>query len=269
VTGPIAAALAVLVATIVTPPPGQGGKAAPSAITGTITGSAGTTLPAGALVRVWLETEPSRHQPARRVAETTFPGAGRRFPISFTLAYPPEGVDPAGRYQLRCLISLDKRVLFFARFGRPVALDSSSPKMEIPVEAFGGKKLQVTTISGSVGLSGAWVLTALPDQPAALGTGAAAPTLEIDGPSKRISGSTGCNQYFGTAVVESGSALSLDPSGMTRMACPDAVTAVEDAFLAALRATTSYGIRGVTLELRAGDRVLARFERPRAAKPSD
>ncbi len=120
-----------------------------------------------------------------------------------------------------------------------------------------------------MGLSGDWRLTALPGPPITVDAEGAAPTLAIDGAAKRISGSTGCNQFFGTAAVGSTSELSLDPSGMTRKACPDAVTALESAFLAALRGTTSYRIRGATLELRAGDRVLARFERRRAATPSD
>ena len=121
----------------------------------------------------------------------------------------------------------------------------------------------------SVGLSGEWALAALPGERTSIEAGKQPPTLVIDSTGKKISGSTGCNQFFGTVTTGTENALKLDPSGMTLMACPDAATALENAFIKALRGTGSYRIRGATLELLAGDRVLARFERRRAATPSD
>src|SRR5262249_31991484 len=110
-TALLAAALAGIAAALVTPPPTPAGEPTPPAITGTITGPDASPPPADALVRVWLESESARHEPARRVAETSFPVGGRRFPIPFTLAYPAADIDPAVRYHLRALISAGKRVL--------------------------------------------------------------------------------------------------------------------------------------------------------------
>ena len=58
-------------------------------------------------------------------------------------------------------------------------------------------------------------------------------------------------------------------SGMASVSVADAATALEDAYLAALRATTAYRIRGGTLELLAGGRVVARLQRQRTGAPSD
>jgi heat shock protein HslJ len=52
------------------------------------------------------------------------------------------------------------------------------------------------------------------------------------------------------------------------MACPDAVMGLETAYLAALRKVNAWRIHGGTLELLAGDHVLARFERRRTQTPS-
>jgi heat shock protein HslJ len=49
----------------------------------------------------------------------------------------------------------------------------------------------------------------------------------------RISGTTGCNQYFGGYTFNDG-AIAFSPIGMTMMACDDAVGDVESAFTKAL-----------------------------------
>jgi uncharacterized lipoprotein YbaY len=139
-TETLALALAALAALAVTPTPGKSGESAKTAIAGTITAaSAPAPLPADALVRVWMESAPSYHQAARRIAETSFPAPGKRFPIPFTLTYPAAEVGPGGHYQLRAMISSGKRVLFFTRVAQPASLAGSAAKVEIPVEPYGGR----------------------------------------------------------------------------------------------------------------------------------
>ena len=53
--------------------------------------------------------------------------------------------------------------------------------------------------------------------------------------------------------------LKLVPAGTTMMACPEEIMQQESDFVSALRMTTTYKVYGDTLELRTGDRVLARF----------
>ena len=64
----------------------------------------------------------------------------------------------------------------------------------------------------------------------------AAPTLEID-KDLRISGSSGCNRFFGAIKTES-DALTLRGIGATQMACTEEKMEQEQRFLDALTATT-------------------------------
>ena len=72
-------------------------------------------------------------------------------------------------------------------------------------------------------------------------------TFESD---SRVSGDTGCNMFNGPYTV-AGSTLTFGPLVTTRRACAsDAANAQEQAFLAALEATTSYELVGDRLTLR-------------------
>ena len=63
-----------------------------------------------------------------------------------------------------------------------------------------------------------------------------------------MSGSAGCNRYFGRARAESGR-LSVGPLGSTMMACAQDVMDQEMLYLASLQAATSYAIEGSELRL--------------------
>jgi heat shock protein HslJ len=62
------------------------------------------------------------------------------------------------------------------------------------------------------------------------------PTITFE--PERVSGTTGCNQYFGGYTLVGG-AIAFSAVGMTRMACDDAVGQIEGAFTGALTAATS------------------------------
>jgi heat shock protein HslJ len=65
----------------------------------------------------------------------------------------------------------------------------------------------------------------------------------------RVSGSAGCNGYFGRAQAESGR-LSIGALGSTLMACaPDGVMSQETRYLAALQASSTYRLSGDELRL--------------------
>jgi heat shock protein HslJ len=65
----------------------------------------------------------------------------------------------------------------------------------------------------------------------------------------QVSGSAGCNRYFGSARVSPGS-LSVGPLASTMMACGrDGVMEQESLYLASLQAATSYTIQGGELRL--------------------
>ena len=64
----------------------------------------------------------------------------------------------------------------------------------------------------------------------------------------QVSGSSGCNRYFGRAQAESGR-LSVGPLASTMMACAQDAMDQERLYLAALQAATSYSIQGQELRL--------------------
>ena len=65
------------------------------------------------------------------------------------------------------------------------------------------------------------------------------PTIRFE--ADRISGTTGCNQYFGGYTLVGG-AIAFSEVGMTRMACDDAIGQIEGAFTSALTAATTAAI---------------------------
>jgi len=77
------------------------------------------------------------------------------------------------------------------------------------------------------------------------------PTLLLE--DGAASGSTGCNRFTGTYELD-GEALTFDPAvAMTRMACPDDQSAVEDGYMAGLPETATWAIEDGFLSLADAD----------------
>lgn len=73
-------------------------------------------------------------------------------------------------------------------------------------------------------------------------------TLRYD--DGRLTGGSGCNNYFVAADPgENPGGVSLGPIGTTRMACPEAETAVESRFLSQLEGVTAFGFLAGALAL--------------------
>ena len=76
-----------------------------------------------------------------------------------------------------------------------------------------------------------------------------------------VGGNGGCNQFNGPYTIN-GQSLRIGPLASTSMACEEAVTTQEQAYLQALQSTTSYELTGNQLILRDGSgREVARFTR--------
>lgn len=106
-----------------------------------------------------------------------------------------------------------------------------------------------------------WVLVTLEGEPPLTGT---APSAEFS--VDQISGSAGCNHYFGTYAV-SGSNITISDLESTEMYCmePEGVMDQEQAFLAALASVAGYRLAGARLELLdATGSVILAFEPPPA-----
>ncbi len=84
------------------------------------------------------------------------------------------------------------------------------------------------------------------------------PHLVLDPDGRRLSGSGGCNRLLGRYELD-GDRLGFGAVATTMMACPEPLMIRERAFIEALEATTAFRIEGETLELLAGEEVVARL----------
>ena len=113
-----------------------------------------------------------------------------------------------------------------------------------------------------------WTLTQLNGEPVKAKPGHEA-WIELNADTKRLAGSGGCNRLMGPYELD-GSSLRFRQVASTMMACPGDSMPREQSFVKALGATTSYRIRGTTLQLRGDDdTVLARLtaQQAKAATP--
>jgi len=108
-----------------------------------------------------------------------------------------------------------------------------------------------------------WTLVTLEGKPPLAGT-----ALSAEFSADQISGSAGCNHYFGAYTV-SGSDVTIGDVGSTEMYCmdPEGVMDQEQAFLAVLASANSYRLAGTRLELLdATGGVILTFEPPAGFK---
>jgi heat shock protein HslJ len=75
------------------------------------------------------------------------------------------------------------------------------------------------------------------------------PSIQLSADGNRVGGSTGCNRIAGT-FTQDGNALRFSRLVMTRVACVPDRSAIENAFVMALEATTAQAIENQMLELR-------------------
>jgi heat shock protein HslJ len=129
----------------------------------------------------------------------------------------------------------------------PLALDALVQSIRLPMQ-------QIIDAGGTVslgGLEGTWNLTsfgAADTQQPLLEIAPITLTFAPDG----ISGSGGCNSYFGAFSFEN-DGLSFDGVGSTLMACEQAVMDQESTYFTALRATNGYSINEDQLLIFYGD----------------
>lgn len=90
-----------------------------------------------------------------------------------------------------------------------------------------------------------WVLSTFKGKPLATDAKKQAPYFMMNSLEKRISGTFGCNRFFGTYVLSPGDSLQLSKLGVTMMACPD--MELEDALQAVFPHAEHYRLKGDSL----------------------
>ena len=231
----------------------------PGAVVGTVSYRQRVALPADAVVEVRLQDTSRADAAARTIGQASIPTHGAQVPIPFRIEYDPAGIDPSHSYSVSATINVSGKLLFSSTTMYPVLTRGAGNEAAIEVYMIlpanagsdAGAK-PATSLENTF-----WKLVVIGDAPAV-----ALPASREAGftlhPGGRLSGSGGCNRLLGKYELGADT-LRLFPSGMTMMACVDESMQQEGDFLSALKMTTGYRITGDTLELRGGDRVLARF----------
>lgn len=225
---------------------GTGGQ---GVIAGTVTYLERIALPPDAQIVVRLEDVSHDFVPGTVLAQTKFNSAGEQVPIPFRLLYESARITPEHRFELRATILVDGELRFSAAIPCTLPVAADAPPVAILVQAAAaGERLEGTR----------WVLVELGGTAVALDAAGSA-YLQLKATDRRLGGSGGCNLLTGGYELGRGT-LRFKPVASTRMSCPDPIMEQEHAFLAALAATRDYAITGDRLELRDGERVLARFQ---------
>ena len=230
------------------------------AVVGTVSYRQRVALPSDAVVEVHLLDTSRTDVAAQVIGEAIIPTAGAQVPIPFRIEYNPAAIDPTHTYSVRAIINVNDKLLFSSPTVYPVLTRGGGNEAAVEVYMIlpAGAAVDPGTQPAASLENIFWRLISVGDKPAfaAPATREAGFTLYSEG--RRLSGSGGCNRLLGRYELGAGT-LKLIPSGTTMMACADDSTLQEADFLSALKMTTSYRISGDTLELRNGDRVVARF----------
>jgi putative lipoprotein len=206
--------------------------------------------------------------PANVIAQQRIRSRGKQVPFAFKLTYRASKIRPGRRYELQARIERGPELLFINQNAIPVEPLKTRGPVTILVQ-------QAASRTDS---------TPPPPSPAPIPARAASlegtewraediggkgvldivqSTLSIDAGGK-ISGSGGCNRYFGTVTVEDG-ILKAGPLGATQMACVPAQMDQERKFLDALSATRNFRLDGAKLILLdAGGQPLMRLVKNKA-----
>lgn len=231
-------------------------QAAPAqgTITGTIAYRERMALPPNAAIDVKLQDVSMQDTAAKTIGESVFVPAGKQVPIPFQISYNPADIHPANTYQVRATISVNGKLMFTSTTAYPVITKGAPSQVAIllqqapPSTAASGDKLRGTH----------WELIEVNGKPVAPGTGGKDAHLVLY-KNSQLAGSTGCNNITGSYIAAEGG-LQFTPGATTMMNCAPSLMEQEQAFFAALKATTGYRIDGEMLNLLNGQQLLAKFQ---------
>jgi heat shock protein HslJ len=231
---------------LVSPPGGASLPGTRWVVTGFTIDGAGGLLPAG--VRLTLDFNDAGG----------IGGTGGCNSYFGTVTFPEGGIafTGIGSTEMACETEvMDREARFFAALGRVTAFTLEDDHLTltagdgtvaidlVPFVPEADRPLAGTT----------WHLTTLIEGDAASSTVARTePTLVVDDLAGRISGSTGCNQFGGSATFGEGT-VEVGDLVATKMACDPAVMDQESFVFEVLDAAATWEIAGTTLRIAAAD----------------
>jgi len=81
-------------------------------------------------------------------------------------------------------------------------------------------------------------------------------TDTFDSAEEKVTGSAGCNNYFGSYEINKNDLAIIPPIGSTMMACPEPIMEQERGYLEVIEAAESYEIEDSKLRINCGEQVL-------------
>jgi putative lipoprotein len=233
-------------------------KPAGPVVTGTVAYRERIALPPNAFIDIKVQDVSRQDAPAKTVAESIFAAEGKQVPIPFQISYNPSDINMAHTYLVRADINVDGKLMFTSTTAYPVLTQGAPSQVTMMLQQATEPAVPAATAaSGAMLLGTRWVLAEVNGNAAQPGEGQSA-HFELH-KKEKLTGSTGCNNFTGSYIASQG-ALQFMPGATTMKMCAPAVAQQEQAFLAALKATTAYKVDGSTLELLNGNQVLAKFQ---------
>ncbi len=232
-------------------------KPAGPVVTGTVAYRERIALPPDAAIDVKVQDVSLQDAPAKTIAETVFAAEGKQVPIPFQLSYNPTDINMAHTYVVRATINVNGKLMFTTTTQYPVLTQGAPSQVTMMLQQATEPAAAATAASGTKLRGTKWLLAEVNGIAAKPGEGQSAHFELHD--KEKLTGSTGCNNFTGSYIASEG-ALQFMPSATTMKMCTPAVAGQEQAFLAALKATTNYKVDGSTLELLNGEQVLAKFQ---------
>jgi len=229
------------------------GCASPAVVKGTIRAPEPAELPAGATVNVQLQNTSRADAPAIVLGEQIIQNPAQ-FPIPFEVTYEPKQIDERNVYSMRVRIEAEGRLIFINTTAHHVITRGNPTELEVMVE----KVTPYSPPGTAVALEDTtWLLISY-GEPGSLqavleGTEI---TAAFDSENGQVTGSAGCNSYFGGYELKGGEITLTGPIGSTMMSCGEEIDQQEIEYLQILQNAESYEIDGNQLQINSGDKVL-------------
>ena len=221
-------------------------------VTGTVTYREQITLPSeGVVVIVKVEDISRADAPAIAIGEQIIQNPGHQVPIPFEVQYNPDNIDERYTYAMRVRIEVDG-TLWFINDTRYQVITRGFPtsNVEIVLKEVGPRETinfeDITWVLESYGKMGN--LQAVLENTEI--------TATFGSTKGQVTGSAGCNNYFGGYDVKGKELSFTGPIGSTMMSCSEQIDQQEIQYLQILQSAESYEIDGNQLRITSGDKVL-------------
>lgn len=213
-----------------------------ASVTGTITYRERIALPDAAAIVVRLVDVSRADAPAVVLAEQRSTAGGKQVPFPFTLPYDPTQIQENGIYAVEASITVDGQLRFLNTSLYRVITQGNPTNIDLVLEQVGTNTPTPTPQSPLAAeiLDRDWSLVSF-----ARAAGNAEDTtgknvsIRFTGDGK-VSGSGGCNSFFGTYTTGAQQQLTIANTGATLKACTPDVMALENAYFDALKSVASY-----------------------------